>query len=109
MAGMFILMMLTFVFFRAGSVALGFDYLHHMLSVSLFSPFTITEKVNTIVAVAGIALMLAAEWLQRDKQHALQVGHINNFWMRALIYYSLILIIITFTAIKNTDFIYFRF
>jgi alginate O-acetyltransferase complex protein AlgI len=72
-------------------------------------PFTVTEKVNTIATLAAIIVMLWAEWLQRDKQHALQIDAVRRFPARALIYFSLIFIILFFSPPTITDFIYFKF
>jgi len=109
MAGTFILLMLTFVIFRADSLKQAFDYYRKLFSPSILYSFTITEKVNAIVTLLAILIMLAAEWLQRDKQHALQLDCIKRFPMRALIYFSLIFIILFFSPPKITDFIYFKF
>jgi len=108
-AGTFVLLMFTFVIFRADNLSQAFDYYHRLFSPSIFYSFTITEKVNTIATLAAIAIMLAAEWLQRDKQHALQIDAIKKFPVRALIYFSLIFIILMFSPPKIADFIYFKF
>jgi alginate O-acetyltransferase complex protein AlgI len=108
-AGTFILLMFTFVIFRADNLSQAFDYYHRLFSPSIFYSFTITEKVNTIATLAAIAIMLAAEWLQRDKQHALQIDSIKKFPVRALIYFGLIFIILSFSPAKIADFIYFKF
>jgi alginate O-acetyltransferase complex protein AlgI len=109
MAGTFILIMFTFILFRANNLAQAFDYYHRLFSHSLFMAPVIIEKVNTAATLVCILIMFAAEWLQRDKQHVLQIDFIKNFPARAIIYYGLILIILTFTATRNSDFIYFKF
>jgi alginate O-acetyltransferase complex protein AlgI len=109
MAGTFFLVMLTFVIFRSASLGQAFDYYRRLVSGSILSPFQIVEKVNTIAMLACIVLMFVAEWLQRDKQHAMEIDFIPRFSVRALFYFSLILIILTFGPTKNADFIYFKF
>ncbi|NOW94987.1 MBOAT family protein [Mucilaginibacter sp. SG564] len=109
MAATFILIMFTFILFRADSLAQAFDYYQRLFSRSLFSAPVIIEKVNTAATLVCMVIMFGAEWLQRDKQHALQIDCIKKFPVRAIIYYSLILIILTFTATRHTDFIYFKF
>ncbi|HEX3933719.1 MAG TPA: MBOAT family O-acyltransferase, partial [Puia sp.] len=109
MAGTFLLVMLTFVIFRSASLDQAFDYYRRLISGSIFSPFRIEEKVNTIAMLVCIVLMFVAEWLQRDKQHAMQIDFIPRFPVRALFYFSLILIILTFGPTKSADFIYFKF
>jgi alginate O-acetyltransferase complex protein AlgI len=109
MAGTFILVMFTFIIFRADNLTQAFDYYGRLFSLSIFSGFKITEKVNIIATLTCIIIMLAAEWLQRDKQHALQIDFIKKFPVRAVIYYGLVLIILSFSATKHVDFIYFKF
>jgi len=109
MAGTFILLMFTFIIFRADSLAQAFDYYRKLFSPSIFYRFTITEKVNTIATLIAIIIMLSVEWIQRDKQHALQIDAVKRFPVRALIYFSLIFFILFFSPPKITDFIYFKF
>jgi alginate O-acetyltransferase complex protein AlgI len=108
-AGTFILVMFTFIIFRSDSLSQAFDYYRRLFSPSIFTSLIVTEKVNTISTMVCIVIMFAAEWLQRGKQHVLQIDSIKRFPLRALIYYSLIMIILTFSASKNADFIYFKF
>jgi D-alanyl-lipoteichoic acid acyltransferase DltB (MBOAT superfamily) len=105
----FLLVMFTFVIFKANSLTEAFDYYRRMLSPSLFSRFTIFEKVNTAAMLTGILVMFGVEWFQRDKQHALELSGIRRGGIRALIYCLLILVILTFGPTKNADFIYLNF
>ncbi|HET6254012.1 MAG TPA: MBOAT family O-acyltransferase [Puia sp.] len=105
----FLLVMLTFVVFKADNLAEAFDYYRRMLSPSLFSRFPIFEKVNTAAMLAGILVMFGAEWRQRDKKHALELSRVRQWGVRALIYCMLILVILTFGPTKNADFIYLNF
>ena len=57
------------------------------------------------------AILIVIEWLQRDKQHALQFGDIKLFQSRLArwgIYY-LILVAIAYFAGASQTFIYFQF
>ncbi len=108
-AGTFILLMLTFAIFRADNLSQAFGYYQRLFSTSIFSGFSITEKVNTVAMLTAIVLMFWVEWLQRDKQHGLQIDTIKKFPVRALIYFGLIGYILTFSPVKITDFIYFKF
>jgi len=108
-AGTFLLVMFTFILFRCDSVHMAFDYYRNLFSLSLFSSFEIVEKVNIITTLIAIILMFWAEWLQREKQHVLQIDFIKSFTWRALIYFGLIFYIISFSATKTVDFIYLKF
>lgn len=109
MAGMFLLLMFTFLIFRADSLAMAFDCYHRLLSLSVFSGFAITEKVNITAALIAIIVMFWAEWKQRDKEHALQIESIQKRPVRRLIYYGLAFFILVFSATNITDFVYFKF
>ena len=108
-AGTFILLMFTFIIFRADSISRAFDYYRKLFSPSIFYRFAITEKINTVTTLIAIMIMLSAEWLQQDKRHALQIDAIKKFPIRAFIYFGLVFIILFFSPPKITDFIYFKF
>ena len=56
-----------------------------------------------------ILIMFLAEWLQRDKQHALQFDGIGiPSWVRWLIYYAVVFCIVWFSG-EQQEFIYFQF
>jgi alginate O-acetyltransferase complex protein AlgI len=105
----FLLVMFSYVLFKADNLADAFDYYRRLLSPSLFSRFSIFEKVNTAAMLTGILVMFVVEWFQRDKQHALELSGIRRGGVRTLIYCMLILVILTFGPTKNADFIYLNF
>jgi alginate O-acetyltransferase complex protein AlgI len=105
----FLLVMFTFVLFRANSLGEAIDYYRRMLSLSMFSRFPVFEKVNMAAMLGGMLAMFVVEWRQRDKVHALQIGGIRQGGLRALIYCVLIFVILTFGPTRNADFIYLNF
>ncbi len=105
----FLLVMLTFVLFRADTLGDALDYYRRMISPSLFSRFPVFEKVNMAAMMGSIGVMFVVEWLQQDKMHALQIDGIRRRGVRALIYCALILVILTFGPTRNADFIYLNF
>lgn len=109
MLSTFSLTLLAWVFFRAQTVYQGFDYLRRMFSRSLLSRHDI--KTNEMyITILTIILFTALEWLQRDKQHALDL---SDFTLprpvRLAGYFSLILLIFVFGNFNKTQFIYFAF
>ena len=108
-AGTFVLVMLTFVIFRSESMHAAADYYHRLFTTSVVARFYIEDPVFTSIILACIVLLFAAEWLQRDKQHALQIDVVKWFPARVLIYSCLILLILTYGPTKNADFIYLKF
>ena len=100
------LVLIGWIFFRSDSIGQAFDYLAHMFSPSLF---TFTYLQGMAKAILFIVVLLIVEWLQRNKQHALQIdGTISSRPLRWSIYYGLIVVIITMAG-KQTQFIYFQF
>jgi D-alanyl-lipoteichoic acid acyltransferase DltB (MBOAT superfamily) len=99
----FTLTLLAWVFFRAASVTDAISYLYGMASKSLFALPNVDLK-----PLAFIFVLIIVEWLQRSKQHGLQLD--GNIWFifRWLTYLLLIFMIIIFGA-KSQSFIYFQF
>ncbi|WP_214073849.1 MBOAT family O-acyltransferase [Mucilaginibacter sp. dw_454] len=109
MAGTFLLVMLTVVVFRADSVTQALDYLRRLLSPTILSGFWISEHANIYITLAGIFVLFAFEWVQRDKAHPLQLDRISGAPLRAAIYYSIILFTLLCCASATNEFIYFKF
>lgn len=55
----------------------------------------------------GIAVMFIFEWLQRNKDHGLDIAHWNP-WLRRMTYLALIVIIFLYSG-SEQEFIYFQF
>ena len=100
--GTFFIVVIGWIFFRAESINQAFDYINHMFSTSLF---IMPTKIRYIPFIVFLILI---EWLQRDKQHALQVGTIKRTWLRWAVYYGVIFIIMLFAG-QQQEFIYFQF
>lgn len=110
----FLQMALTFFFavigwiiFRAENMQQAYDFLSRMFT-TMFDDVNI--KYGKALLLYGIAL-LAVEWIQRDKEHALQFSNnrlFNLCWVRWIIYYILISFIVHNIANEQT-FIYFQF
>lgn len=96
---------IAWVFFRSETVTDAFLYLSEMLSLSLFSyPEVFPKKIILI-----IILFILVEWVQRNKQHALQLEEPNQpLLLRWGIYYSVCMVILMFGG-SQQEFIYFQF
>ena len=55
-----------------------------------------------------VLLMLAVEWVQRTREHALQLDAVKSRWVRGAIYYALIIVIL-WQESSSVQFIYFQF
>jgi len=106
-------MLLTFtlvtfgnIIFRSETISAGFDYMRRIFDLSIFAmPLKV---MNVFIPITFIVALLVVEWIQRNKQHALDITGINNKWIRRTIYLIIIFCIVWFTG-KNETFIYFQF
>ena len=96
--------LVAWVFFRAPTITDALLYLKGMVSFGIFRPSHLFDPW-----IAGlIVVLLAVEWLRRDKQHGLQVGHLPA-WVRRANYLGVFLLIFFFGRFAKTAFIYFQF
>ncbi len=101
----FLLTTFAWIFFRSGSMPQAFGYVARIFSPSLFSLPTIRPMKLIII----IMIFIVVEWVQRNKQHALQINsHKIPMVIRWGIYYIILLIIFIFGG-AQTDYIYFKF
>jgi len=99
----FLLVTIGWVFFRANNIAQAFEYLGGIFSTNIF-PLNI-EFIKRIGFF--VIIMIFVEWLQRKKQHGLEIASMNE-WLRRMIYILIIFSIIFFSG-RNEQFIYFQF
>lgn len=98
----FFLTTFAWIFFRADNVTQAFSYIEQMFSLSLFS---IPRQRGTIPL---ILILIVVEWIQRNKQHGLEIDGIKFTALRWAVYYSVILVILNFGG-SQQQFIYFQF
>jgi alginate O-acetyltransferase complex protein AlgI len=96
---------LAWVFFRAEDLGHAFSYLGGIFSSSLFT----LPKYGLNIRISMIFVLIITEWLQRDKQHALQFENVKiPFLIRWVIYYGITFFIVWYGG-KEAEFIYFQF
>lgn len=105
MALTFMLSLVAWVFFRAATLKAAFHYLCELCSPSLL---TLPKGSGLSLLGPHLLVMLGIEWLQRERQHGLQIGHIKSRALRWLIYYAIAIDIILAGGQKQA-FIYFQF
>jgi hypothetical protein len=98
------MIIIAWVFFRSNSIQEAFLFLRGLFSESLFK---IPECNPTNISLILI-IFFAAEWLQRNKQHALHLENIKSIIIRWGIYLSVILMIL-YLGGSQQNFIYFQF
>jgi alginate O-acetyltransferase complex protein AlgI len=101
----FVFTTIAWIFFRAESIEHAAYYITKMFSVTLFSvPEVLPRRV---LVVLGIFVLV--EWLQREKQHALQIEHIIMYRpLRWVTYYAILMVIFSLGG-EQQQFIYFQF
>ena len=98
------IIVVAWTFFRSADVNDALIYLDKMFSVSFFSlPRSLPVKV-LLIALAFIM----AEWINRSKDHTLEIQYVKYRPVRWSIYVSLVLLIL-FIGGGNQKFIYFQF
>ncbi len=115
-AGEFASMLLTFllinfgwILFRAPDVAGFCDFTSRLFSPSLFNVHGLTMSMaRMLLWCAGLLLV---EWVQREREHVLQIDGYRLFSVQAarLALYALIAFLIFYFAGKVQTFIYFQF
>ena len=103
----FILTVIGWIIFRAETMGQAVGYLSAMVKNKFFDTSMLQGKEYLCFGL----LLLLIEWLQRDKQHALQFPNIKPFNYRLIrwgIYYFILGIIAKYSGDSQT-FIYFQF
>ena len=109
MALTFTIVMFTNIIFRADSISKATEYIGKIFSKSLFSFPLFTNRVSALIALCFSLVMLIAEWLQRDKEHALKLNQVKiSVGWRWGIYYLICMVILWFGG-NQDSFIYFQF
>ncbi len=103
----FVLTVIAWVFFRAPSVTDAFLYLKRLFSKTIFD---IPDDFNTwLITLAFVLTLVFVEWLQRDKEHALELQNSNISRSFRWSLYVIIFFAIFWYGGSQQDFIYFQF
>ena len=107
MALTFFLAVIGWIIFRAETMTQAFEYLSAMVSNKFFD----TSMLYGVTYLCLGIILLLIEWLQRDKQHALQLPNnifFRHRYIRFFLYIIIVLLCLTFYGESQT-FIYFQF
>ena len=107
MALTFFLVVIGWIIFRSEDMTSAIGYISRMF-LTMFDSCSV--GFGKVLLLGGTSLLIV-EWLQRDKQHALQFAGIRLFqhrWVRWAIYYAMIVLIAQNVGSRQT-FIYFQF
>jgi alginate O-acetyltransferase complex protein AlgI len=104
MAGTFMLTSIAWVFFMSDSFGQAFGLLGRVAA----HPFMNLDYSAYLPMLIACGLLLAVEWIQREKEFFLQIGNLPLV-LRWGIYYVSLLLIIVFGAFGSTGFMYTQF
>ena len=99
----FFIVVLAWVFFRAETLTMAFEYIGKIFSASFFS--------KPAIPMSGVLLLfvfMVFEWLQRTREHILDIGFIQSKWLRYGIYYCVVFALFYYAG-DLQPFIYFQF
>ncbi len=104
---LFVLIMLTDVFFRVDSVETGIDYMNRIFSTSIIDAPSAIYGNTTIITIMLIGIFIAVEWINREKKHDFDISNYNIYLRWAS--YIFIFVLILFFGRSSETFIYFQF
>ncbi len=103
----FFLTVISLIVFRAENIWIAFDYIwkiFYKLFTHPAQPVLYIYKSSSLT----ITILIIVEWLQRKKNHALELS-VDNKLLRWTIYFLVSFIILTFGNFNKAEFIYFAF
>lgn len=105
----FILILLSWVVFRAESLTHAISYLAKIFSSSILTVPVFPGRKHAIIVLMLIFCFIAVEWRGRKKEFAIEKPFSNSTAVRWLEAYVWCLIIIAFGSFEANAFIYFQF
>jgi D-alanyl-lipoteichoic acid acyltransferase DltB (MBOAT superfamily) len=112
-AGTYLFILFTWIFFRAKNIRHAFEYIGQLFSVNYSLRFLHDLKMisfddSVLKSVIFIFVLVTVEWIQKDKEYPLVLTGIPQL-IRWSLYYALIQVIILLGRYGSTEFIYFQF
>lgn len=105
----FCITIIAWIFFRSISITNALEYLTILFSKSLFTSPQITSPKTFTIATCFIVLLMLVEWIQRDKEHGLEITSEKiPLSVRWSFYFVLVVLLISVGG-EQEAFIYFQF
>jgi len=109
----FFLVAVGWIIFRAENIGQAFEYFSKIFSSSILSYpsasfLVFSSKSKSLILILIITIFLFIEWIQRNKQHGLDLTGIKSHTLKFALYY-LLLAMIFFYGGESETFIYFQF
>ena len=108
MLSTFIFVVFGWIIFRATSIEQAYKYIARIFS-STFCDMSWFVGFRPIATITFCFAVIIIEWVQRDKQHALDVSDVKKSWQRFVIYSGVAYSIYCFMPNLTGEFIYFQF
>ena len=105
MLSTFFLATIGWIIFRSESIGQAFGFFQHLFSASLLN----VGGIDCLDVIFWCLVMMLVEWIQRDKQHALDLSGIKQPWLRYVAYTLVFYAIYCLIPNQMSDFIYFQF
>ena len=105
----FVLVVVGWIIFRAESIGDVWQYVCGLCDMDIFNaPYQFFVCSKNLVG-CFVILMLVVEWVNRTKEHGLDIMGVRKWWIRWGVYFLLVLIIMAFKSYDSNQFIYFQF
>lgn len=105
----FILAVIGWIIFRSETITQAWEFICALVQWdTLRTPYIFFLSHGNRITCWLCIVMLIVEWLQRDKQHGLEISHLHPAW-RVLICFVIIEAIIFLLPATPSQFIYFQF
>lgn len=104
----FIIVTLSFVIFRAENIGQAWEFVCNMVKNNLFSEPWLITRIYYVPLFVCVVIMFVTEWIQRDKEHGLDLVNIKSHVLKFGIYFVLMFFILWMGG-KAETFIYFQF
>ncbi|MCX6267452.1 MAG: MBOAT family protein [Bacteroidetes bacterium] len=104
-----IIVMVSWVFFRADSTSAAFDYLSKIASRSFFAVPRLTQLTGFYTTMAFVLFFFIVEWFGKKDEYGL--ARLGSRWpkvLRLTMYYAIIVVVFWFSG-EQQQFIYFQF
>ena len=108
----FLLVVVGWIIFRAETITDACHYIAGLCGKDIFLASYRFFLYPVNYAGWFVLIMLVVEWLQRGKEHAMEMGHQKKYlWLRFVVYYIIMIAILfmCFSSGESEIFIYFQF
>lgn len=99
----FFIVVMAWIFFRSETITMAFQYIG-----KIFSPTIFSKPEIPLSGILFLFLFMVLEWIQRTRDHILDIGYIKNKWVRYSIYYCVVFALFYYAG-DLQPFIYFQF